>query len=48
MTIGRLLAYFVDRSRTASFGGSAAVVVNAFVMSSVVVEDGVVVITSHS
>ena len=44
MTIGTLLDLCVDRSRTASFAGSAVVVVAA----AVVVETGVVVKSLHS
>ena len=43
MTIGTLLDLYVDRSRTASFAGSAVVVVSV-----VVVGAGVVVRSLHS
>ena len=45
MTIGTLLDRYVDKSKTASFGVSADVVV---VVAIVVVDTGVVVISSHS
>ena len=47
MTIGTLLDSFVDRSRTASFEGSAVVVV-AVVVAVVVVGATVVVKSLHS